>query len=246
MPESSGRSAIRSAAERTFAEFGDAKLSTGRIWIKDAHSALVELLFSRTNTGDAPELGVPKATNMPVGVLFAAMFDVDDHGRIRRERRYFDMPTIRGQLAPDPKNPVRPVMTRPPNGTGVFTAGGAPGEAKTIGAQGAYVAALNTRNLDETMKLIAPEFVSDDYVSSDALRGAPALRGLLGELMKAVPDLRAAIASSFAAGDDGVFEMEFTGTPNGGKRVDVHEIQVNQFKDGRMTRSWSWSNAAEN
>jgi predicted ester cyclase len=130
MPESSGRSAIRSAAERAFAAFGDAKLSTGRIWIKDAHSAL--------------------------------------------------------------------------------------------------------------------EFVSDDYVSPDTLRGAPALRGLLGELTKAVPDLRAAVTTSFAAGDDGVFEMEFAGTPNGGKRIDVHEIQVNQFKDGRMTRSWSWSNGAEN
>jgi predicted ester cyclase len=90
-------------------------------------------------------------------------------------------------------------------------------------------------------------------VGPDTLRGAKAFRGLLVELTRVFPDLQATLSTAFGAGDYGIFEVHFAGTQKGpigpikptNKGTDVHELQVNQFKDGRMFRSWSWSNGAE-
>jgi hypothetical protein len=47
------------------------------------------------------------------------------------------------------------------------------------------------------MKLLEPNFLSDDYVSAETLRGANALRRLLSVLTKALPDLPATTSTSF-------------------------------------------------
>ncbi len=254
LSDAKGRAAIEASATRTLAAFRDVKISTGRIWIKDSHTALVESVFAATNVGPFVELGIVSATNRPIGVLRATMFEVGDDGLIREERCYFDVPTILGQLAPpDPQNPVRPVTTSPPNGTEVTVWRGAPEEAAQVEAQRTYVAALDAGKLDNVMKLIAPDFVSDDYVSPDALKGAAGLRELLAGTVKAFPDFGGKVVSAFGAGPFGVFEMEFTGTqagPTGAGKpsnrwLDAHEVQVNQFLDGKMFRSWSWSDSIE-
>lgn len=72
MPDVKGRDAIEKEATQMFATFKDAKITTGRIWEKDKHTALVEQVWSGTNTGDAPEMGIPKATNKPAGVSGAS------------------------------------------------------------------------------------------------------------------------------------------------------------------------------
>ncbi len=254
LPDAKGRAAIEASAARTVAAFGDVKISTGRIWIKDAHTALVESVFTATSVGPFVELGITKATNRPIGVVRATMFEVGDDGLIHEERCYYDVPTILGQLAPaDPQNPVRPLIGSPPNGTEVTVSKGTPEEAAQVEGQRKYVAALDAGKLDDVMELIAVDFTSDDYVSPDTLKGAAGLRELLVGTIKAFPDFGGRVVSAFGAGVFGVFEMEFTGTQTGpmgpgkpsGRSLGAHEVQVNQFRDGRMVRSWSWSDGIE-
>jgi uncharacterized protein (TIGR02246 family) len=121
-PDVKGKEAIEKEAEKMFSVFKDAKLTHGRTWEKDKHTLVVESVFTGTNTGDAPEMGIPKATNKPVGIVGASWIEVNDEGFIKEEHRYHDSPTSLGQLVADKDHPVRAVVTAPPNGTEKFAA----------------------------------------------------------------------------------------------------------------------------
>ena len=76
---------------------------------------------------------------------------------------------------------------------------------------------------------------------------------LLAGSLKAFPDFSGTIVTSFGAGEFGVFEMEFKGTNEGPlgpmkathESLDAHELQVNQYANGKLSRSWSWSDGLE-
>ena len=247
-----GRPAIEGSAGEIFAAFPDARRTTGRMWIKDAHTALVEWTLAGTNTGTSAALSIGAATGKHAGIVAASVLVAGDDGRIREERRYIDFVTLVGQLVPpDPENPLRPVIASPPSGTGVFEASGAPAEAAQLDGQRQYVAALDGHHIDDVMKTIAPDFQSDDYLAP-ATVGATELRASLTFFITSAQDFRATVASAFATADYGIFEMEFDGTfpdtkepgkPHG--TFHVHELQVNHFEAGRMQRSWSWSDGLE-
>jgi steroid delta-isomerase-like uncharacterized protein len=289
MPEVKGRENIAKEAEKMFAVFKDAKLTHGRVWEKDKHTVVVESVFTGTNTGDAPEMGIPKATNKPVGIVGAAWIEVADDGFIKEEHRYHDSPTSMGQLVPDPKNPVRAVITAPPNGTEKYDAlngaevkeeekkadkdkeKGEKGKAekaekdkgelsKMVAAEKAevelenkFVAALNAGKLDDGLKLCADDILFVDYTTAADVKGKKAFKDTLGMYLTAFPDMKAKITQAFGDRDYAVLEFEYTGTQKGplgpikptNKAADIHQIEVDQFKDGKFVKSWAWGNNLE-
>jgi steroid delta-isomerase-like uncharacterized protein len=253
MPDVSGRAAIEKDVEHMFGVFKDAKLTTGRVFAKDKHTAVVETLFSGTNTGESPEMGLPKATNKAVGVAGATWLDVGDDGLIKEERRYHDMPTSLGQLSPDPKNPVRPVMTEPPAGTTLFESKGTAEEAKNLDVENQWIAALNAGKLDDAMKLTTADTSIEDYTQAATVKGQKAFKDYISTYMKAFPDLKASIVNGFPVGEYAVVEFRYVGTNKGplgklkatNKAIDIQQVEVDEIKDGHFAHAWAWGNSAE-
>jgi ketosteroid isomerase-like protein len=252
-PDLTGRAAIEKDTEHMFAVFEDVKLVAGRIWAKDKHTAVLEWVDTGTNTGDAPEMGLPKATNKPVGVVGASWLEVGDDGFITAEHVYVDTPTMIGQLKPDPKNPVRAVVTAPPNGTSLLDAQATPGVSGNVEILSKWATTFSAGKIDEALKVFGKDVVMDDYSSPAAIKGEKPIKDMWTMYVKALPDLKPTLARSFATGDYVVGEWEYQGINKGpmgpikatNKPIDLHEVEVDQLKDGKVINVWAWGNSAE-
>ena len=258
-PDIKGRAEVEKSFNETLGAFKDAKLTIGRVWEKDKHTALMEYVFSGTNTGAAPEMGIATATNKPFGVVGAIWTESGDDGFIKVAHRYVDSPTILGQLTPDAKNPVRPVVNEPPSGTSratgaaTATTKGTPEEAANLEVENKWLAAVNAGKLDDGIKLVAKDVVFEDYTQPAAIKGDKAFKENIGMYLKAFPDMKATMTNSFTVGPFVVAEFEYTGTNKGplgpikatNKPVDIHQVEVDEIKDGKFVRATSWGNSAE-
>ena len=272
MPDVKGREAIEKSAERMFAVFKDAKLTHGRIWEKDRHTVVIESVFTGTNTGDAPEMGIPKATNKAVGIVGASWFEVDDDGLIKEEQRFHDEPTAVGQLVPDRKNPVRAAITAPPNGTDDYKArseeeakeakdenqrkelaNAIEVQRKNIELEDKGAAFLSDRNVDGVLKAIADDTVYVDYTGPTDVKGKKAFREMLDSFLAVFPDLKSKVVGGFGDGDYAVVLQEYSGTQKGAlgaikptnKPMDIHQLEVDLYKGGKQVNGWTWGNSAE-
>jgi steroid delta-isomerase-like uncharacterized protein len=272
MPEEKGRDAIEKNAEKMFGVFKDAKLVHGRIWEKDKHTYVVESVFTGTNTGDAPEMGIPKATNKPVGIVGAAWYEVGDDGLIKEEHRYHDQPTAMGQLMPDKKNPVRAVITAPPDGTEKHEAKTSREEKeakdekekaelakaveiekKNVELENKFASWISEHKVDDMLKASAKDVVLVDYTQGADIKGDKAFKDMMNMYYAAFPDMKAKVDNAFGAGEYAVVEWEYTGTQKGAlgpikptnKTVDLHQLEVDQIKDGKIVKGWSWGNNME-
>jgi ketosteroid isomerase-like protein len=272
MPDVKGREAIEKEAEKMFAMFKDAKVTHGRVWEKDKHTFVVESVFTGTNTGDAPEMGVPKATNKPVGIMGASWYEVGEDGFIKEEHRYHDQTTGMGQLVPDKKNKVRDIITAPPDGTEKYEAKTAKEakdakdekekvelarmvkiEKEEVELENKMVGLINDHKMEDAYKLVAEDVNLVDYTQEKDLKGKKAYRELLNMYLAAFPDMKAKTLQVFGDGDFAVGEFEYTGTQKGAlgpikatnKPVDLHQIEIDQFKDGKLVKAWVWGNNLE-
>jgi ketosteroid isomerase-like protein len=255
MPDVKGREAIEKSAAKTFAAFKDAKLVHGRIWEKDKHTCVIESVFTGTNTGAAPEMGIPKATNRTAGVVGASWVVLDDAGLIKEERRFGDQPTLLGQLFPDPKNPVRAVITTPPNGTGDYKAGNDAVEVqkKNMAIEDHGAAFLSHRDVAGVLRGIAPDTVYVDYTGATDVKGTKAFHAMLVDYVTVFPDLKSTVIGGFGDGDYAIVLQEYSGTQKGAlgsikptnKRMDIHQLEIDLYKNGKQVNGWTFGNSAE-
>jgi steroid delta-isomerase-like uncharacterized protein len=263
-PDIKGHDAIEKDAEKTFAAFKDCKLTHGRIWAKDKHTAVYEWIFTGTNTADAPEMGIPKATNKPVGIMGATWAEIGDDGLIKESHRYRDIPTLMGQLAPDPRNPVRAVVTAPDGteerGDGPLLGSGEEiakavekEEKKNIELENKLTGLLNEHKVDDALKLTAENILFVDYTRGADVKGKKAFKDMLGMYFTAFPDMRGKIRSGFGDRDYAVMEFEYMGTQKGAfgpikatnKPVHLHQLEVDLITDSKVVRGWAWGNNVE-
>jgi len=271
-PDVKGREAIEKHAQRMFAAFKDGKMTHGRVFEKDKHTVVIESVFTGTNTTDAPEMGIPKATNKPVGFAVVSWYEVGDDGLIKEEHRYHDDPTLLGQLVPDKKNPVRELLTAPHAGTSSYESKSAKDEKeakdakekaelakavetekKNVEVEKKLMSEQNAGKIAEVLKLMAEDIVYVDFTQDKDAKGKKAFDELLHKYLTAFPDLKVKSTAEFAAGDFVVEEFEYTGThkgPLGGvkatnKPINLHQLEIDEFKDGKFVKSWAWGNNAE-
>lgn len=98
-----------------------------------------------------------------------------------------------------------------------------------------------------------PEFFTADHLDHDASPprqlDAAALHGVMGSMQTAFPDARVAIEELFVDGDTLIVRLTFSGTQQGeffgipptGKRVEVGQIHILRFREGKMAEHWSKS-----
>jgi predicted ester cyclase len=76
---------------------------------------------------------------------------------------------------------------------------------------------------------------------------------MIGMYMTAFPDMKGKMTQSFGDREFVVAEFEYTGTQKGplgpikptGKSVDMHQLEIDQFKDGKIVKGWAWGNNME-
>jgi len=268
-----GRAEIEKRVAKNFEVFKDMKITLGRVWEKDKHTAFAEWVGTGTNSGEWPEIGIPKATNKAFGVVGASWIEVDDDGFIKEENSFLDGPTMLGQLMPKAEMPARAVITAAPEGTEHFEplaakeakddkakaelAKALEAEKKHLEAEEKLLAAFNSdkpNKIDEGLKLFADDFVNVDYTQEKNQKGKGEFKALVGKYFLAFPDLRIKSTTSFPMGKYVVSKFEYTGTQKGAfgpikatnKPISLHQVEVDEFNnDGKLVKSWTWGNNEE-
>jgi len=246
-----GREAIERSVADTMSASRDLVVLPGRVWAKDAHTAVLEWVRRGTDTGAGPR----KGTNRPFGVVAAAWVLVGDDGLIKEEREYEDRPTVAGQLVPDKESPVRDVIDAPPREAAPpTTRRKVEGEEqRNLEVEERFTRDQNTGKLDDAFALVADGYTLVDYTADSDLHGKTAFREHLVEWMRAFPDLKATITASFADRDVVVMELAFTGVQRGAlgsikathRPLDFHLLEVDQLEGGQLARSWAYGDSAE-
>jgi len=249
MPDLTGRDAIQSMWEKNFAAFSKSKSNASRVFSK-GNIVIVEWVWAATNTGEM--MGM-KATEKPVGVNGADVMWLDEsNGLIKEQHTYMDMGTIMSQLGVS-KQKARPVATVPSGMPQMFDSKGTPDEAKNTDAFKAETAALENKKEADFLANIADNAEYDDYTQPQTMKGKADAKKFLKEMNTGFPDAKFNIANTWAFGDFVISEGTMTGTQKGSffgipatkKSVTVHNLDIQQFKDGKMVKGWSYGNGAE-
>jgi ketosteroid isomerase-like protein len=247
-----GPDAIRTQAKAAFAGSSDMRITSTRSW-ENVKGHIVAAEWVATGTDDGGQMGA-KPTNKPTGTVGISIITFGDDGLIKEDRRYFDMTTQQSQL--DPKSQTgtyRPVPSVPTSGMEMYTSNGSPDEKANLDAANGMYQALDDHKLDGALGFIADTASLDDYSQPAMISGKAGVKGYLGELLGAFPDLKQARNVQLTADAYVVTEGVLTGTQRGklgplkpsGKAVSLHFVDVMQMQDGKVVHGWSYANGVE-
>ena len=128
-------------------------------------------------------------------------------------------------------------------------------EKKNLEESDKLMGEINGGKLKDALKRIADDVLTADYTAEKDLKGKKGFEEMLGVWFKAFPDMKSKNDSGFADADFVIQEREYTGIQKGAlgpikpskpeKAVDLHELEIEEFKDGKLVKMWSWGNTAE-
>ncbi len=96
---------------------------------------------------------------------------------------------------------------------------------------------FNRGELDVVDEIVAPEFVEHQFSSRPHPPGPAAVKAIIGDIRRMMPDAHLAIEDVAVAGDKVWARIVATGTAAGTPvRIDV--IDVARFMDGKMIEHW--------
>lgn len=248
MPELKGRAAIEEHFKQLYAGFPDLKMGVSRVFQKGDVTA-VEWVMTGTHTGEF--MGM-KATEKKIGVSGASMLWMGPDGLVTKENVYHDANTIMAQLGLS-KEKARPVATLPTSFQ-VYTPANTPEEQKNVDAAKAWAKAFETKKEADFVAGVADNVEWDDYTQPEAMKGKDSGKKYFNGMLKAFPDAKAGQSTLFATGEFVVEEGNFEGTHKGSlfgaipptqKKVNMHDLTIVQFKDGKVVKGWSYGNSAE-
>jgi steroid delta-isomerase-like uncharacterized protein len=248
-PDVTGREAIAASWQKLFDAFSNYKVGASRVFKKD-DVAIVEWSFNGTHSGD---LWGMKATEKPVGAqgVDVAWFDKDT-GLIKEHHVYYDGATILSQIGVS-KQKARPIPTVPSSMPTPIESKGTPEESKNVDVYKATMAAMEAKKEADFLAGIADNAEYDDMTMPQTMKGKAEAKKFFKEMTTAFPDAKGQLLNAWGFGDYIVAEMQMTGTNKGPfmgmpatkKTINVKGLDVQQFKDGKMVRGWSYSNGAE-
>jgi steroid delta-isomerase-like uncharacterized protein len=113
-------------------------------------------------------------------------------------------------------------------------------------------AAWNAHDVEQILTLNTSDVVLESDTNPAPVRGHDELRRFAQAYLTAFPDLRFDVEESFASGDrvasrwtaTGTHRGEFRGVPATGRAVTIHGCTVNQVRDGKTARAWTYWDSA--
>lgn len=110
---------------------------------------------------------------------------------------------------------------------------------------------INRGDLEKVDELVAPDHDNNDPTAPDHAPGAEGIRDLIGMYRAGFPDLRFETGEMFAADGrvahrwtmTGTHEGEFMGIAPTGNKVEAMGVEINHVKDGKITASYTVSDA---
>ena len=221
----------------------------------NGHNGATFALFTGTNSGPmkTPNGEIPP-TNKKVGMQMAhAVHFTDDGKAADKEWSYMDMGEMMGQLGLS-KGPVRPAVDKPWHDNEIVTAKDDANEKRNLQSTTTGMEAFNKHDTKAMGALEADSLVwSETGMPKDTNKAETAKSD--DAMFKALPDVKLASDTMWAAGDYVVVQGTMTGTNSGdwkemglkktGKPITMHFMQLFKYdKDGKLTNSWGYWNSA--
>jgi len=110
---------------------------------------------------------------------------------------------------------------------------------------------MNGGDLEAADELVAPDHVNHDPTAPAVPPGPEGVKELIGMYRAAFPDIRFETGEMICEGDTVAHRWTFTGTHQGemmgveptGRRVEVAGSEMNRVENGRISASWTVSDA---
>ena len=112
---------------------------------------------------------------------------------------------------------------------------------------------FNRRNMAVADERFAEDIVLHSPAQREPMRGRATLKGFIGKLHTAFPDMRVTLEDLVAAGDRvvtrcttrGTQDGDYFGTPPTGNPVTMSEVQIYRVVDGRIVELWLFFNVLD-
>lgn len=247
-PDLTGRDAIATSYGKLFEAFKDYTTAPTRVVVKN-DVVVVEWTFNGTHTGD---LWGVKASEKKVGLQGVDVFWFSPEGQIKEQHVYYDGATIFSQIGMS-KQKARSIPAMPTGAPQVLKSTDSPDEAKNTDVMKTMSTAMDAKKEADFVGTMADTVEWDDMTQPVTSKGKNDAKKFLKEFSTGFSDAKTTTTNSWAAGDVVVTENTWTGTHKGSffgmpatkKSVTVKNIDIGQFKDGKLVKGWGYSNGAD-
>lgn len=248
MPDITGREAIAAMWQKNFDSTSNTKSSASRVFVK-GDVVVVEWAYAGTHSGDM--MGV-KATEKPVGAMGADVMWFSPDGLVKEQHTYFDMGTIMSQIGAS-KQKARAVPTIAMTAPQVVVSTNSADETKNVEAANKMFGAFEKKSDADFLAAASDDITWDDMTQPETMKGKAAGKKYFTEMTKAFPDVKATTQNAWGIGDFVIAEGTLSGTHKGPffglqptkKQMNVHGLDIIQFKDGKVVSGRSYGNGAE-
>jgi steroid delta-isomerase-like uncharacterized protein len=144
-----------------------------------------------------------------------------------------------------------------PTTSEAHVAKGTPDEDKNADLAKTFATVLEKKDVKAFLDSMTDDSTYDMNVSPNAMAGKKDGEKWFTMMTKAFPDIKSTVSNAWGVEDYVIDEYTMTGTQKGaitgpsgtipatGKQVNLHGVEILQFKDGKMTHGWGFENGAE-
>jgi steroid delta-isomerase-like uncharacterized protein len=248
--EAKSRSAIEANMADFWRAFPDAKVAPERGYVSK-NVVVMQWIVTGTHSGDFMGLA---PTKKKIGYHGVSVMWFRDDGLVSREHMYYDDTSFLTQLGIAPKGVKgRPVAEIGAGDPQWLWAKGDDTENKNADLVKTFHQSFEKKDEKAFTALLADDVVYSDYMQPADSKGKRASTTTFKNLVVAFPDIKVVPVNTWAAGDSVIVESEVTGTFKAmlgytlptKKTGTLHSLDVMQFRDGKLSRGWSYGSSGE-
>ncbi len=248
-PDTVGKDAIVTQFRQLFAAFPDFKFAIERVWQKGNMAAMT---WSWTGTDTGGYLG-NKPTGRAAGLECASVLWFNPDGLIKELHVYDDAQMVATQLDARSKKGSFRAPPAMPAGSETLAAKG-PEDDRTLEPANAFYTALDDKKEADVLGFVTDDSTYEDFTVPVGGKGKKDFKSFYRSYVTAFPDFKQMpFTNQFAVGDTVISEGLFTGVNKGplgpnratNRPVSVHFLDIVHFRDGKIARYHTWSDATE-
>jgi ketosteroid isomerase-like protein len=238
------------ALEDLLGAFTDRKLAPIRVWQVDP---VVVLEWAMTGVQSGEWMGV-KATQKPVTIHGLTVLFFDHNGLIADTHCYFDVGVVLAQLGAAPVKSIEvPTPLTPPGNVTPIVAQGNADEAKNVKLVTDSWDDLEARKEAGYLAPIADDIEVFRLDRAASERGKAARRAYFKWVTTGISSLQQTPSGKWGMGPYVIEEYTLEGNHAGrltdvapsGHALRLHYVDVDEMKDGKIVRTWTFGNSLE-